>query len=99
MGGKWLSITLFDNKKRNLDETDGWTYWHDLQKEPKIFFDSIRRNLAISKKFVMLWGAFGFNNQTTLAILSEKQILESIRKHLKKCIEIMGHYMRATLHI
>lgn len=78
-GSKWFSVIFSDEKKWNLDGPDGWAYyWHDLRKEPKTIFSRQQGG-----KSVMVWGAFGFNGQTSLAILSGKQTSRNYQETLK----------------
>lgn len=65
---EWFSVIFSDEKKFNLDGPDGYSYyWHDLRREPSILS---RRQAGGGS--VMVWGAFGFNGVTSLAIIDAK---------------------------
>ncbi|GBN57839.1 Transposable element Tc3 transposase [Araneus ventricosus] len=68
-GDKWMAVLFSDEKKLNLDGPDGTIkYWHDLRKEPRSFFS--RQSGGGS---VMVWVAFCFNGQVSLAFLDDRQ--------------------------
>jgi len=68
-GDKWDKVVFSDEKKFNLDGSDGLQYyWHDLRKEKETYFS--RQSGGGS---VMIWGGFLAGGATELAILDGKQ--------------------------
>ena len=66
---EWISTLFSDEKKFNLDCPDGWAhYWNDIRKEPRTFYSRQQGGGS-----VMIWGAFGYNGTTNLAILKGRQ--------------------------
>ena len=60
---KWKQVLFSNEKKFNLDGSDGAAYyWHDLRKEEKIF--SKRQQGGQS---LMVWAGFGYRGQTNIA--------------------------------
>ncbi|GBM31255.1 Transposable element Tc3 transposase [Araneus ventricosus] len=60
-GPKWQSVIFSDEKKSNLDGADDWaSYWHNLRKEPRCFFN--RRQGGGS---VMVWATFYYNGKVS----------------------------------
>ena len=63
---EWKQVLFSDEKKFNLDGPDGTAYyWHNLQKEEKIFSECQQGG-----KSVIVWAAFGYQGQTNLAFPS-----------------------------
>ncbi len=66
---KWREIIFSDEKKLNLDGSDGnQYYWHDLSKEPQYYS---RR--ASGEGSVMVWATFSFKGKTQIIFLNGRQ--------------------------
>ncbi|GBN02738.1 hypothetical protein AVEN_50972-1 [Araneus ventricosus] len=89
-GDKWMALLFSDGKKWNLDGPDGNVkYCHDLRREPRKFFSSQSGGGS-----VMVWAAFGFNGQVSLAFLDGRQnspkYIETLENHLMPFAEKIG---------
>ncbi|GBM86486.1 hypothetical protein AVEN_241129-1 [Araneus ventricosus] len=81
-GDKWMAVLLGDEKKLNLDGSDGdIKYWHDLRKETR----SVFKGQSVGGS-VMVGAAFGLNGEVGLAFLNGRQnspkYIETLENHL-----------------
>ena len=67
-GTNWSQVIFSDEKKFNLDGSDGWQYyWHDLRKE-ELYFS--KRTFGGGS--VMVWAAFSAQGKSRIAFLKSR---------------------------
>jgi len=76
---KLRKVLFSDEKKFNLDRTDGCQYyWHDLRKEPQHYSKH-----SMGGGSVMVWAAFGYNGRMPIVFLNGLQKAEDYKNVLR----------------
>ena len=82
----WYNVICLDEKKFNLDDPDGFSYyWHDLRKEEEIF--SSRPQGGGS---VMIWASFGWVGKSPICFVDGQMNSSGYREVLKNHLVDIG---------
>ena len=84
---EWSNVIFSDEKKFNLDEPDGYSYyWHDIRDEKDIKFSRQQGGGGVN-----VWAAIGYNGTTELVIINQRMKSKDYIEILDMQLLVYGH--------
>ena len=81
----WHNVIWSDEKKFNLDDPDGFYYWHDLRKEEEIFSTCPQGGGS-----VMIWASIGWVEKSSICFVDGRMNSNGYRELLKNHLVDIG---------